>query len=125
MTLLKSFNTPQRAAERIAKKVIKRIKNTVADYNNEQEDLYLSISLGVAPAFYKETSFRELFKRADDQMYQDKLSPGSKVRGKIVKSLLSALEKLDYIADGNGRRLALLCRKVGKELSFHPGRWPT
>ncbi len=109
-----------RADEKVAEKVIKRIKNTVADYNKRQDDLYLSLSLGAATAPNNDTTFQELFKRADDQMYQDKLSPGSKVRGKIVKSLLSALEKRDFIADGHGRRLALLCRKVGERVKLSP-----
>ena len=109
-----------RADEKVVEKVIKRIKNIVAEYNKEQNDLYLSLSLGAATAANNDTSFQELYKRADDQMYRDKLSPGSKVRGRIVKSLLSALEKRDFIADGHGRRLALLCRKVGERVKLSP-----
>ncbi len=109
-----------RADQKVAEKVIARIRKKVQECNKKDPDLYLSLSLGSATAESSDTSFRELFKKADDRMYRDKLSPSSKVRGKIVKSLLAALEKRDFIADGHGKRLARFCRKMGEKCNLSP-----
>jgi len=104
-----------RADQKVADKVIKRIRSKVREYNEAKPNLYLSLSLGSATADTNETTFQELFKKADDRMYRDKLAPSSRVRGKIVKSLLAALDKRDYIAGGHGKRLSRLCRKLGEK----------
>jgi len=101
-----------------ADKVVARIRGNVKKYNAEYPELYLSLSLGTATAQDNETSMNEIFKRADDKMYSDKYSPGSRARGKIVKSLLAALEKRDYIADGHSKRLSLFCRSIGKKVGL-------
>ena len=104
--------------ERIATKVISRIRQKTRQYCDEHPDLYLSLSLGAATTHDSTTSFTELFKRADDEMYRDKFTPSSSARNKIVKSLMDALNDKDYIADGHGKRLAVLCRKVGNKMGL-------
>ena len=103
-----------RADEKIAEKVIARIRDNVRKYNIEHPEMYLSLSLGMATAHGSDTEMSELFKQADDDMYRDKFAPGSRTRGKILKKLLSALEKRDYIADGHSKRLSHYCRKLGQ-----------
>lgn len=108
------------AGDKIAEKVLERIKSNVRFYNEQFSDLYLSLSMGAATAESSGTSFTELFKQADDLMYRDKFSPSSSARNKIVKSLLSALADRDYIADGHGKRLAQLSRRVGDQIKLTP-----
>ncbi len=109
-----------RADEHVAEKVMNRVRKNIKVYNDKDPSLYLSLSLGAATAITADTTFNELLKQADDRMYRDKFSPSSRVRGKIVKSLLAALDKRDFIADGHSKRLALLCRRLGQVLKLSP-----
>lgn len=106
------------ADEGIANKVISRIRQKTRQYCDEHPDLYLSLSLGAATTNDSDTSFTDLFKKADDEMYRDKFAPSSSARNKIVKSLMNALNDKDYIGDGHGKRLAVLCRKVGNKIGL-------
>ena len=106
--------------EATADKVLKRIRYNVKDFSDNNPDLYLSISLGMATAMSNETSHSELFKQADDSMYRDKFSPSTLTRNKIVKSLMDALADRDYVADGHCKRVAILSREMATRLSLSP-----
>lgn len=108
------------ADHKVAEKVMCRVKANVREYNQQNPDIHLSLSLGSATADSSETSFTELYKTADDRMYQDKFSPSTRARGKIVKNLLAALEKRDFVAEGHTKRLSLLCRKMGQRFKLSP-----
>ncbi len=98
--------------------IVRRIRKNAAIYNQDHQDLPLGISMGIAVADHAEISLKEIFKRADDLMYRDKLYSSSSSRSKIVQSLLAALTERDYITEGHGRRLEELCREVGKKVNL-------
>jgi HD-GYP domain-containing protein (c-di-GMP phosphodiesterase class II) len=98
--------------------VVKRMREIVNAYNDRNEDLPLGLSLGLATADQSDISLKDLFKRADDMMYRDKLYRSSSSRGKIVQSLLAALAERDYITEGHARRLEDLCRAVGEKVNL-------
>ncbi len=98
--------------------IVRRIRENVAVYNRNHQDLPLGISLGVAVAEKSDHSLKELFKRADDMMYRDKLYSSSSSRSRIVQSLLAALAERDYITEGHARRLEHLCRAVGEKINL-------
>lgn len=98
--------------------IVRRMRESVILYNEDHDDLPLGISLGVATAESCEGSLKELFKRADDMMYRDKLYRSSSSRGRIVQSLLAALAERDYITEGHARRLEDLCRQVGERINL-------
>ncbi len=106
--------------EKVAEIAMDRIRHNIKVFNEEHDELHLSLSLGVATAHDSAISFQELFKRADDTMYRDKFSPTTGARNKIIKSLLTALAEKDYIADGHGKRLSRLCRLVGDRFELSP-----
>ncbi len=107
--------------KKVGESVVRRTRSTVDQYNQNNKELPLSISIGVATADKVDYSLKDLFKRADDMMYRDKLYSSSSSRSKIVQSLLAALAERDYITEGHARRLEDLCRAVGEkiELSSH------
>lgn len=107
--------------KKTGEKVVRRIKTNVNSYNKKNKELLLGISLGVATAEKTDYSLNDLFKRADDMMYRDKLYSSTSSRSKIVQSLLAALAERDYITEGHARRLEKMCRAVGEkiELSSH------
>ncbi len=110
-----------RMGKRDGENVVRRIREGINDYNLENEELPLGLSVGVATAEKEDMSLKELFKRADDMMYRDKLYSSRSSRSMIVQSLLAALAERDYITEGHARRLEELCRAVGEriELSSH------
>jgi len=95
-----------------------RIRENVSIFNQKNKDLPLGISIGVATAERDDIALLELFKRADNMMYRDKLYSSSSSRGKIVQSLLAALAERDYITEGHARRLEDLCRAVGAKIKL-------
>lgn len=106
------------ADEKTGRQVINRIRSKIKQYCKQNPDLYLSLSLGQATAADSSTSFKELFKQADDAMYRDKFAPSTAAKGKILKNLMDVLAEKDYILEGHARRLALLCRKVGNKMGL-------
>ncbi|MEW5785059.1 MAG: PAS domain S-box protein [Bacillota bacterium] len=107
-----------RTDDKTGEKISGRIRENIALYNEKHAEFPLSLSLGVATIESGETSLNELFKRADDLMYRDKLYRSDSARSQIVQALLAALAERDYITEGHAQRLAELCRKVGIKLNL-------
>ncbi len=103
-------DTDSKTSENIAR----RIRENIAKYNNDNPDLPISLSMGVATAEQSDTSVKSLFKQADDLMYRDKLYSSISGRNKIVKSLMTALSERDFITEGHAMRLEKLCLKLGE-----------
>lgn len=99
-------------------KIIRRIRKNTGSYNKSNEEVPMGISVGVATAEDSNTPLKELFKRADDMMYRDKLNRSSRSRSKIVNSLLEALTERDYLTEGHARRLEELCLAVGEKINL-------
>lgn len=99
-----------------------RIKENVTGYNLKQVNPPLGLSLGVATAETKETALKELYQKADDLMYRDKLYHSVMVRNKTVQTLLEALGEKDFVNEGHGRRLEQFCRKIGEKINLSPSQ---
>lgn len=99
-------------------KIMSRIRENIALYNRDHDDLPLGISIGLATMKKPDGSLKELFKRADDMMYRDKLYRSSSSRSAIVQSLMAALAERDYITEGHARRLEDLCRALGERINL-------
>ena len=107
-----------RTGRESGEKVVRRIREKIEQYNRENEALPLGISVGVATAEKDDLSLKELFKRADDRMYRDKLYSSKSSRNRIVKSLLAALAERDYLTGGHARRLEEHCRAMGEKVGL-------
>ncbi len=102
-------------------RIIRQIRYQVTLYNQENSNLPLSLSVGVATSEDKGTSLKRLFKEADDLMLRAKLYHITSARNDIVQSLLAALSERDYFSEGYNRHLEKLCLRVGEKagLSSH------
>lgn len=98
-----------------AEEVMERIRINTDYYNRKNPELLLSLSLGVATADTRGSSLVELFKQADDLMYQDKLYRSSGSRKRIVDTLLATLDERDFITGGHAQRLTRYCQKIGEK----------
>ena len=58
----------------ISRDIVERIRTNIAAYNQQKPELPLSISIGVATGEEINSPLQEVYKNADDRMYQDKIA---------------------------------------------------
>lgn len=94
------------------KKGYQRIKDAVAGYNATNPKLPLAISVGYDVRSKTLKSVGDIFKEADNTMYQEKLSQGQNARLSIVKAYKKKLTAKDYITEGHTKRLQKIVTKL-------------
>ncbi|MBD3245530.1 MAG: diguanylate cyclase [Candidatus Omnitrophica bacterium] len=86
-----------------------RLYQLVEEYNLRNPEICISVSIGVSTAAHEEDrDVFEVFRRADDNMYEHKLIQKKSRKSKIVDFLLSALSYRDFVVQGHAERLAYL-----------------
>ncbi len=101
-------------------KIAKRILSSSVRHNHKHPELPLYLSIGTATASKKGMSLEIAYRKADDLMYRQKRAHSQNINQNIVNMLVSALNKMDYIAQGHAYRLGSLCRALGKKLDMPP-----
>ncbi len=105
------------ATEKEAEKVLKSINKKINKYNEQEKVIPISISSGISSS--KEgIDLVEVFKRADDLMYRNKLSKGNSAKSQIIASLMATLAERDYITEGHAGRLSEICISVGQKMGL-------
>ncbi|MHB8156358.1 MAG: PAS domain S-box protein [Desulfocucumaceae bacterium] len=94
-------NTPVALVEGHCQKVY----SAVAEYNANNPDLPLSISVGFSAKSDRSRGMDDLFREADNSMYRKKLHSSRSARSAIVHTLMKAIEARDHITEGHGERL--------------------
>lgn len=107
-----------RTSQDEAEEVAARIRRNVEEYNINNEELPLGLSLGLSTAYNNKVPLHTIFKQADDYMYRDKLYRSNRVRNKTVEALLAALAERDYITQGHAERLEDVCRQIGEKINL-------
>lgn len=103
--------------EKEAEKILKNIDKKIKKYNEQEKVIPISISSGISSS--KEgIDLMEVFKRADDLMYRNKLSKGNSAKSQIIASLMATLAERDYITEGHASRLSEICISVGKNMGL-------
>lgn len=82
-----------------------RIRESVDRFNGSNPELPLSISVGFAVSEDGSITAGELFKRADNNMYQDKIRSSRSSRSAMKQALVQALETRDFINTGHAERM--------------------
>jgi diguanylate cyclase (GGDEF)-like protein/PAS domain S-box-containing protein len=90
----------------------------IAAYNYEKPTVEISMSVGLSTSGSVKEDLFSIYKRADDMMYEYKLSQSSSTKGKVVDMLLHALSERDYVAEGHVERLVFLAEKMASELNL-------
>lgn len=95
-----------------------RIRDAVDQYNQENPDLPLAISVGFAVRSDGNRRMDDLFREADNHMYRKKLHSSRSARSAIVQTLMRALEARDYITEGHADRLQGIVAAIGMVLGL-------
>ena len=77
----------------IVENACQRIRNAIAKYNKKNPGLLLGMSIGFAISDETIGDAGNLFKKADDNMYREKLRNSKITRRAILKTLIETLEK--------------------------------
>ncbi|MGE5423564.1 MAG: HD-GYP domain-containing protein [Ignavibacteriales bacterium] len=93
-------------------------KINTACKNNQETDILLSISLGVAVKNDSKADLSEVFKKAEEQMYEIKLIEGKKTRWTIAEILGRLLQKKGFETKEHIERLVSLATDFAAVLDF-------
>ena len=96
--------------------IIKRIKSKTE--NIKELELPLSIALGQAVKVRAEEKIEDVIKRADDQMYINKLSESRSSKSNIVQGLISALDAKSSETKEHAVRMTKLAFDFGERLGL-------
>ena len=93
-------------------------KINTACKSNQETDVLVSISLGVATKTDSEADLSKVLKEAEELMYEIKLIEGKKARWAIAESLGKLLQKKDYETKEHIERLESLAKEFARILNF-------
>jgi|AntRauTorckE6833_2_1112554.scaffolds.fasta_scaffold03013_6 diguanylate cyclase (GGDEF)-like protein/PAS domain S-box-containing protein len=104
---------PQTSYEQ-TQKIISRLKSK----NNKKckEGYTISFSLGFSTKEMEDEDIYDVLKKADDNMYQNKLSENRSNKNKIVKNLLNTLAAKSSETKEHSMRMTKLARQLGDKL---------
>jgi diguanylate cyclase (GGDEF)-like protein/PAS domain S-box-containing protein len=95
----------------IVENACRRIRDSVSRYTASHLGIPLSLSIGFAVTGTKSIRMNALYKKADNNMYREKLHRSQSARSAIVQTLKKALEARDFVTGGHVDRLkALIAR---------------
>lgn len=95
-----------------------RIRNHVAENNTNNPLLPISLSIGFAVSQHSSLDMTSLFKKADDNMYREKLHQKNSSRNAIIQGLYKSLDERDFIADGHSDRMQGLLESFAGQLGL-------
>lgn len=98
------------------------IKRSIDNYNQENPQSFLSLSVGYAVKTDLSTNLQETLKNADHNMYRQKLYRSQSVRSTMVRTLTNTLHERDYITEGHSERLQDLVTRLGRSIDLSETR---
>lgn len=103
-------------SEKQVEAVCGTIRQEIDRYNQGERNLYLSISIGYALSDKRgPADVIALFKKADNNMYKEKLQRSRSAHNAIVLTAMRLLETRDFIKEGHGERMQNLAIALAKE----------
>ena len=106
---------PQTKREK-AEQIMTKIKSTNKELS--KENIPISIGMGVATKNNMTNNITKVLEKADDKMYQNKLSESRSANNKIVQNLLNTLGTKSSETKEHAIRMTNLAHQLGKELEL-------
>ncbi len=96
--------------------IINRINKAIS--NEHIDNMVLSASIGFASKNTRSEDITDVFKKAEDEMYRNKLSESSSVRSKTIDLILNSLFEKNSSEMQHSQRVGNLCELIAKEMDF-------
>lgn len=101
-----------------AEDLVARLRAQIDSYNKQQQEIPVSISIGMAVSPARENSLEETYKEADNAMYKDKLKRSQLARAGIVDALLNTLQDRNNLGEGKSAQVQDLADRFGRHLQL-------
>jgi len=101
----------------MAEKVINRIKETMETDKSGAIDI--SISFGFDTKREKKEDINEVFKKAEDHMYQNKLFEGPNMKNQTINSIIDKLHEKNIVDRNHAEKISRLSESMGKEIGLN------
>lgn len=98
------------------KKIVNRISKIAQD--TQLGTIELSISLGWDTKNNENENIKEIFKKAEDDMYRNKLFKSSSMKSKTIETIISTLYKKDKGEELHSKTVGHLCELMGIAMDF-------
>ena len=98
----------------ILERIVRRVRDAVEEYNNQEAGIPLSLSLGFSLSSEDAADLQELFREADNRMYREKTQRKESGRSSAVQALTRALEARDFLTEGHSERLRELVLSLAR-----------
>lgn len=105
-----------KTTEKTALSIIKRIKDDCIA--NPLDFIKISISFGAATKIKSEEDINEVYRKAEDRMYFNKLKESKEAKLSMVKYLKDKLEEISFETEAHYERLKSLCHMLADKLGM-------
>lgn len=99
-----------------AETIIARINTAIA--NEKGESYVMSIAVGFAVKENDSVSMNEIFTKAEDAMYRNKLTDSSNVQSKTINQIMNSLFAKNERELFHSKRVSELCEAIATEMGF-------
>ena len=96
--------------------IIKRINNLAS--KEKVGTIDISISFGYETKNNEEEKIQEVFKKAEDHMYEKKLFESPSMRGKTINAIVSTLHEKNKKEEQHSHKVSALCKRMGEVLGL-------
>jgi putative nucleotidyltransferase with HDIG domain len=96
--------------------ILKRINSAITEEGEKNE--VLSVSIGFAVRKKSTEEIDDIFKKAEDDMYRNKLAESSSVRSKTINLIMNTLYEKNDREMLHSKRVGELCETIAKALDF-------
>ncbi|MFW6055238.1 MAG: diguanylate cyclase domain-containing protein, partial [Thermodesulfobacteriota bacterium] len=99
-------------------KLVQRLRTYVEEFNNSGSKIPISLSIGYAVCEEQPADMQEIFRKADQMMYREKMQRDKSSRSDVLQVLMKALEARDFITEGHCERLQELILPLARSRSL-------
>lgn len=99
-----------------AESIIKRIKELAL--SEKVDSIDISVSMGYETKNNSDENVDEIFKRAEDHMYKNKLFESPSMRGRTINTIISTLHEKNKREEQHSKRVSFMCERMGQLLGL-------
>ena len=101
-----------------AERLCRELRASVEQFNQDNRDMFLSLSVGYAIADEIPVELSRLMRDADNMVRREKLLRSQSTRSGLVNTMMTLLEARDFITEGHAERLEMLVGSLAERLDF-------